>query len=108
MMTRKHFKQIANVINELYLYDSKYNDEGKKRLFNNLQLVNKTKLINELSIVFKKLNPGVSDRFDEFNREYSIDNCNNSKKNPTYREYGDKSTDGTGRETDTFYCTFLN
>ena len=71
MMTRKHFKQIANVINELYLYDSKYNDEGKKRLFNNLQLVNKTKLINELSIVFKELNP-------RFNKQTFVNACNDT------------------------------
>ena len=68
----------------------------------------KSAWVRDMNKVFKKLNPGVSDRFDEFNIHYSIDNCNNSKKNPTYKEYGDKSTDGTGEETDTFYCTFLN
>ena len=70
-MTKKHFKQIANAIKDLYLYDSKYNNEGKKRMFNNLKLVNKTKLIDELSIVFKKLNP-------RFNKQTFVSACNDT------------------------------
>ena len=70
-MTKKHFKQVASVINELFLYDSKYNNEGKKRMFNNLKLVNKTKLIDELSIVFKKLNP-------RFNKQTFVSACNDT------------------------------
>ncbi len=65
-------------------------------------------LIRDLNKVFKKLNPGVTQFYDNFNVKFSIKKCECNKDNPTYREYGDKSTDGTGRETDTFYCTFLN
>ena len=40
-------------------------------MFNNLKLVNKTKLIDELSIVFKQLNP-------RFNKQTFINACNDT------------------------------
>ena len=65
--------------------------------------------VRDMNKVFQKLNPGVSKVYDEFNIVHSAKVCRISHSNKsTYREYGDITTDGTGEETDTFYCTFLN
>ena len=66
MMTRKHFKQFAEVIKDNTINDTKipsFNFNGKK-----LIIVNKDALIDDLCVVFKRDN-------SNFNTQRFIDAC---------------------------------
>ena len=64
-MTKKHFKQIANVIKDNSTMCA--ND----MCGNCMEFIEKDILINELSIIFKQLNP-------RFNKQTFINACNDT------------------------------
>ena len=95
----------------------KYSDNW----FGELKQYDRKNLVKDLNKIFKKLHPNATSSYDEIRIAFSVKDCTyedsrmtnleDSKKvrskKLTYREFGDKSTDGTGPETDNYYCIWL-